>query len=305
MFKRKNEDKEKVLKEKRVRTVRQNTHKLRVVLLWIVLIASFSFAVYKNFTAIDIKTVTKKETVKESVTDTNAIETFTRGFIWNYYAWENTREGLEKWQESLAGYMTEGLQKLNAATFPSGITTSSYVNSVDIWMVEHVGKQEYKVLYSVGQTIVAGKEEEYVWGAYSLRLHVDSADNMVIVQNPAMSKIPSVSDYVPKELVPDSTLVDAQKEVNVFLETFFKMYPTATENELEFYVANDALPSVNMERFQYSKLEQVILNQGKDNMIEATVTVSYVDKVTKVTQFNQFELLLQKGDNWKIIAEGF
>ena len=40
-------------KEKKVRTVKVGTHKKAVIALWVVLIASVSFGVYKNFTAID------------------------------------------------------------------------------------------------------------------------------------------------------------------------------------------------------------------------------------------------------------
>ena len=40
-------------KEKKVRTVKVGTHKKTVIALWVVLVASVSFGVYKNFTAID------------------------------------------------------------------------------------------------------------------------------------------------------------------------------------------------------------------------------------------------------------
>jgi hypothetical protein len=38
-------------KEKKVRTVKVGTHKKTVIALWVVLIASVSFGVYKNFTS--------------------------------------------------------------------------------------------------------------------------------------------------------------------------------------------------------------------------------------------------------------
>ena len=60
MFKKK----EKQQKEKKVRTVKVGTHKKSVIALWVVLIASVSFGVYKNFTAIDMHTVHEKETIQ-------------------------------------------------------------------------------------------------------------------------------------------------------------------------------------------------------------------------------------------------
>ena len=52
MFKKK-EKTEKAPKNKKVRTMKVGTHKKSVLLLWAVLLASTSFGVYKNFTAID------------------------------------------------------------------------------------------------------------------------------------------------------------------------------------------------------------------------------------------------------------
>ncbi|MBA4700289.1 MAG: conjugal transfer protein [Ruminococcus sp.] len=292
-------------KEKRIRTVKVNTHKKCVLFLWILLLGSLAFAVYKNFTAVDSHTVHETERIEEKLVDTNAVETFTRSFAWNYYGWENSREGLEKWQESLKNYMTEDLQKLNMSSMPSGLSTLSRVTSVDIWSVKKAGKSEYEVVYSVWQEITEGKEVQYIPGTYLTRVHEDSKGNLVIVQNPSLYRSPEVSDYRPKEPVSDSNLMDKQDEIVVFLDTFFKMYPVATDNELEFYVADSALPSVNMERYQYNKLEQVALNEGADDTVKAAVTVSYLDTVTKLTQYNQFELILKKGDNWKIIGTGF
>ena len=50
MFK-KNKKQTENVKEKKVRTVKVGTHKKTVIALWVVLIASVSFGVYKNFTA--------------------------------------------------------------------------------------------------------------------------------------------------------------------------------------------------------------------------------------------------------------
>ena len=52
MFKKK-EKQTKPVKEKKVRTIKVGTHKKSVIALWVVLIASVSFGVYKNFTAIN------------------------------------------------------------------------------------------------------------------------------------------------------------------------------------------------------------------------------------------------------------
>ena len=43
------------------------THKKIVIALWLVLITSVSFGVYKNFTAIDMHTVHEKEVIEQRI----------------------------------------------------------------------------------------------------------------------------------------------------------------------------------------------------------------------------------------------
>ena len=72
MFKKK----EKPIKEKKIRTMKVGTHKKSVIALWVVLIASVSFGVYKNFTAIDQHTMHEIETIQLRLNEiTASVET--------------------------------------------------------------------------------------------------------------------------------------------------------------------------------------------------------------------------------------
>lgn len=84
MFKKKNQT-EQPVKEKKVRTVKVGTHKKTVIALWVMLIASVSFGVYKNFTAIDKHTTNEKEVIELRLQDTNRIENFVKNFAKCYY----------------------------------------------------------------------------------------------------------------------------------------------------------------------------------------------------------------------------
>ena len=73
-------------------------------------------------------------------------------------------------------------------------------------------------------------------------IHVDGDGNLVIIQNPTISSIPTKSSYEPKVKESDGTVAPATtEEVTEFLETFFKLYPTATEKELAYYVSGNVL----------------------------------------------------------------
>ena len=55
--------KEKKNRKKRIRVVKVGIHRKSVVFLWILLISSVTFGVYKNFTAVDKHTVHEKEVI--------------------------------------------------------------------------------------------------------------------------------------------------------------------------------------------------------------------------------------------------
>lgn len=88
-------------------------------------------------------------------------------------------------------------------------------------------------------------------------------------------------------------------EIISFLETFFQLYPTATEKELTYYVSNHVLPMINKE-YVFEELVNPIFTR-KDNQVIVNVAVKYLDQETKATQISQFELILEKQDNWKIV----
>ena len=122
---------------------------------------------------------------------------------------------------------------------------------------------------------------------------------MVIIKNPTMDSQPKKSSYQPKQIESDGT-VDAEQseEITSFLETFFKLYPSATEKELAYYVSNDALPVVQKD-YVFAELINPIYTM-KDNQVNVVVTVKYLDQETKTTHLSQYQLLLEKQDNWRI-----
>ena len=86
------------------------------------------------------------------------------------------------------------------------------------------------------------------------------------------------SKYEPKAQEADvSVSSDTVKDATAFLETFFKLYPTATKKELAYYVKDG------------------------DNL-KVSVSVKYLDNKSKMTQISQYELVLHKDDNWKIVG---
>ena len=296
MFKKK----EKPIKEKKVRTVKVGTHKKTVIALWVVLIASVSFGVYKNFTAIDMHTVHEKETIQLRLNDTNGIENFVKNFAKSYYSWNNSKEAIEARTQAINEYLTKELQDLNVDTIRTDIPTSSTVKDVLIWDVAQSRENSFTVTYEVDQQIKEGDQTRNVKETYTVTVYVNAGGDMVIIQNPTLAPAMEKSDYEPKAQEADNSVdADTTADATEFLETFFKLYPTATETELAYYVAGNALEPINGD-YLYSELVNPVFTADGDN-IKVKVAVKFIDNQTKATQISQYELTLHKDGNWKVI----
>ena len=86
---------------------------------------------------------------------------------------------------------------------------------------------------------------------------------------------------------------DTVKDATAFLETFFKLYPTATEKELAYYVKDGVIAPVSGD-YVFSELVNPVFTK-------VSVSVKYLDNKSKMTQISQYELVLHKDDNWKIV----
>lgn len=299
MFKKNKEQTENV-KEKKVRTVKVGTHKKTVIALWAVLIASVSFGVYKNFTAIDQHTTHEKEIIELRLQDTNGIENFVKNFCKSYYTWDNSKEAIEARAQAISNYLTKELQDLNLDTIRTDIPTSSIVTNVLIWDIEQSGTDDFIATYEVDQQIKEGEQITNVKATYTVKVHVDKDGDMVIIQNPTLAPAIEKSTYEPKAQEVDASVdADTVNDATAFLETFFKLYPTATEKELAYYVADNVLEPIGRD-YLYSELVNPVFTADGDN-VKVKVAVKFIDNQTKTTQVSQFELVLHKDNNWKII----
>lgn len=297
----KREKKVKQPKAKKLRVYKVNTHKKTVIALWMLLIVSFCFAVYKNFTAININTVHETKVIDKEIVDTHKIENFVKNFAKDYYTWQPLQNSIDSRNEVIKKYLTEELQALNVDTIRRDIPTSSTVQDVEIWAVKQNEEKQFQVIFTVDQLIIEGENKKNVSSAYEVVVYVDDSENMVIIKNPTICSIPAKSSYQPKVKESNGT-VDAATtgEVNEFLKTFFKLYPTATEKELSYYVKDSALKPIGKDYVFAELLNPIYIK--KENQIQVSVSVKYLDQQTKATQISQFNLMLEKESNWMIVG---
>lgn len=297
----KKQTKEKKNRKKKIRVVKVGVHRKSVIFLWVLLIGSVSFGIYKNFTAIDKHTVHEKEVIQQNVLDTNGLESYVKDFAKIYHSWANNKEALESRKIALAGYLTDSLQQLNADAIRSDVPTIGVVDEVQIWDITKTADCEYTIVYKIKQTVMDNGQNSIVENAYETVVYMDSNGEKIIIKNPTIYSVPGKADYQPKELSSDMNVkADEQQEITEFLTTFFKLYPTAGEKELAYYAKNEVMKPISCENFVFSEIANLVFAKVDDG-IEVNFTVKYLDQITKTTQLAQYDLILEKNDNWLIV----
>lgn len=291
--------KEKIPKKKKERVVSVGKHRKMVLALWLLLSCSLAFGIYKNFTAINQQTTHEKVVVKEKVLNTSGVESFTKDFVIEYFSWKNNKDVIEKRMSNLEKYLTEEGLALSQDMVRADIPTSSEVQSVNILDVEKLSG-EFVVSFLVDQKITEGKKTQSISSAYRVTIFEDENRNHIVTSLPTMIAKPDKAQYEVKQLESDSE-IDAKttEEITEFLETFFKLYPSASEKELEYYVENEAMRPIN-KNLKFVELENLVFEKtGKD--IQVRVDAKYLDNISKITSCFQYRLIVQKNENWKII----
>ena len=290
--------KEKTPKKKKERVVSVGKHRKMVLALWLLLSCSLAFGIYKNFTAIDQHTTHEKVVVKEKIVNTSGVESFTKDFVKEYFSWKNNKEVIEKRMSNLGQYLTEEGLVLSQEMVRADIPTSSEVQSVKILDVEK-HSEEFTVSFLVEQKITEGKKTQTISSAYRVIVFEDEKGNHIVTNLPTMIAKPEKAKYEVKQVESDSE-IDAKttEEITEFLETFFKLYPSASEKELEYYVENNVIQPIRT-NLQFVEITNPIYFETKDS-VRVKVIVKYLDDVEKVTHDFQYNLLLSKGENWKI-----
>lgn len=315
-------------RQPKVKNVSAGLHKKSVLFLWVLLIGSVAFGIYKNFTAVDTHTVHETERIEEKLVDTNAMENFVRDFAEVYYSWTPDKAALEARYASLGSYVTADILGLNRDVL-TDVTTTSSVMDVQIWQTEKIADRMYKVGFVVKQNVVQPgqpveteavpekdkkkKLEETVpettapvttntERAYQTEVYVDENNACVIIKSPVPVSVPGKSPYeLPAREIDGTVSSEENSEVTSFLDTFFKLYPTAMAQELSYYVKDNALSPVPA-GLEYAGIVSMSLNHGgEDGVIEAYVAVRFYDTATQSQQVSQYDLRLKKENNWMIV----
>lgn len=288
-------------KEKKQKGKSYGLHKGRTTVLWLLFISAFAFAVYKNFTGIDRHTVHEKEIIKEVVTDTNGVEKFARDFAGYYFSWDPADTlALKERSEALKQYMTDEIYSY-AQSMINETKNTSQVAELDILQVSDMGDSVYRVYMEVVQNITGESGVKKVDQYYQTDVYTDE-DGMVVVTLPTLAEAEGFSEYEPESKKEVRELdYKTKEEIQGFLEDFFKVYPVSQETELKYYAKPGTVEVIAQEGIEYQEINEMKVTEYADDTAKVSVKVTYLFQSTQTRQTQQYELTLQKTDNWKII----
>lgn len=300
--KKKNEEQteqEKAESKKKKRALRRWRFRRSVVAVgWLVLIGSVVFGVYKNFTAIDRHTVHEKKVITEKVQNISGVETFVKDFAKVYFAYAPNSEAIMQKAEALGQYMQADLAERSQYETDRQKEPVT-VEEVKVYDVSAVGKdnKNFRVLFTVQQTV----KQKSSQGAYVVQVHSDK-NAYVITKCPTMTSMPQKSVYEEKYLTTDNIVAaDVTEDVTKFLETFWKVYPKASETELAYYCKDPAVHPIEKD-YNYVAMEDLVIKEEKGGY-KVACFVQYQSKETGVYLNNQYELQLEQQESGEYIIK--
>lgn len=107
----------------------------------------------------------------------------------------------------------------------------------------------------------------------------------------------SVKRYQPCHNTTGSVRYNQKKCLGYCPHTRISNLDTST---LAYYVAGNVLEPIGRD-YLYSELVNPVFTADGDN-VKVKVAVKFIDNQTKATQVSQFELVLHKDSNWKIVG---
>ena len=280
--------------------------KKTTLLLWVLLLCSLVFGIYKNFTAIDRHTIHEERIIKNKVIDTNMISSYVEDFVEVFYSWQPKKETLEKRTSELKQFLPENLQQLNQDMIRTDIPTRSIAKNIKIRKVDQLNQNDYSVVYSLTQAIeesIGDKtERKDVPSSFSVRVRTDGDNRITILSNPVMASLPQSLTIKSEPLQDDMTISQVSKDdILAFLNTFFKVYPTAKKTELLYYVSDKNIKEINKD-YIFSEVKQINYFERKDGS-RVNVDAVYLDKETKAILNFTYDLLLRKAEGkWTIYS---
>lgn len=264
-----------------------------------------------------------EQTSKVNLAAGEGAQTFAQDFAAEYFSWENTDEAKKNRVDRLSHYLANGLDEQAGLSF-EGMEWNSNLTGSQVWKVEETGKDTalvtLKIKHELNRKIepdpkevekakkkkkkppkareeTSGPHEKY----FVVPVKTDG-QSFVVNEIPYFVAAPSKPDITAKtEVDTEGKIIDSdlEKDIQGFLGTFFKVYTTGTQEELQYYVTGDEIKSMS-NIITLQEVKDILVKKGKSkNQYVVHATVTFKENKSQAQVIYPYELsLVKKDDRW-------
>ena len=252
-------------------------------------------------------------------------QTFAGNFATDYFHWENTDEAIKERAERLTNYVANGLDEQAGLSF-EGMEWNSKLTISQVWNVEETGEDTalitLRVMHELKKVTPPDPKEveqakidkkdppeakEEKAGPYEKYFVVPvktDGQSFAVHEIPYFAAAPKKPDITAEASVNEEGKVndsELQEEVKTFMNTFFKVYTTGTEEELSYYMEDDQVPSMNGV-MTFEEVKNIIVKEGHDESdYKVHATVIFTENQSKAQVIYPYQLNVTKKENRWIV----
>lgn len=72
---------------------------------------------------------------------------------------------------------------------------------------------------------------------------------------------------------------------------------------MKYYAKEGVMPEIHTDSYKFNMLDKFVIISIHENQVEVHLTVSYQSLFTNTIQTFEYDLVLERQDNWKIIEK--
>lgn len=251
--------------------------------------------------------VNEEQKQSENLAAAEGGQTFAENFAVHYFSWTNTDEEKKKRVERLKPYLAKGLDEQAGLSF-EGMKWNSLLGKSQVWAVEETGKDTALITLRVIHNLTQAGNAKKQAGSYEKYFVVPvktDGESFVVYKIPYFTASPGQPEITAETDVEEQGQVnnsELKENITSYLNTFFKVYTTGTQEELSYYVKDDSIKTMKG-IMTFIKVENTVIQKGKGGDYQIYANVAFQEDASKAQVIYPYEITITKEDDRWFVKE--
>ncbi|MCY9757348.1 conjugal transfer protein [Paenibacillus alvei] len=234
---------------------------------------------------------------------TAGAESFAHNFAYQYFSWAPDRQAVEERRVRLDPYLARDVDR-QAGVVTSDLVSSSKLVKSQVWSKKKVADDQAELTLRVQYITTVGKNAVTQLKYFVVPV-VAKGENFLVYDIPRFVKPPDPITFEKNDTNQLASESDRElvREVGTFLESFFKIYATGTQEEIKYFSRGE-IEGLQRE-LSFSKIDDInvyaVDKESKKNTYFVKTKVKFIDKDQTVFTY-PFEMRIQKeAERWFVV----